>query len=469
MSLTLWLVDRSRHDADLGHCARARYLGYHAGPHGYGWARQAQGMPAVTGNAVHSPLAGVLATVQATDALPDDVAVHHEIQKARAEYEAIVQSRGLTLTNDPAQLQLRVAEQTTLLEGLVWTWVRGVLPQMLDDWRVVSVETEDVTVLGCTCGLGDRIGTAEDHDARECRGLGWMTREDAIWQHRTTGVYSYHEFKTTGDANKGWEDQWAHRVQLVAGVLGAEQRLGATIDEVYVHGLVKGRFQSEWNAEERKASGPKYQNSPLCYGWRRPANPPLDLEDWQLTHGYVDVAGKNRKLGREYQRAGIWEMPYEFWHPEGTDTLSVSDYWVRALAPTGKLADCFKLVGPIYRDDARLRQFIRTVVAHEGRWQDTLWALHEAAERGETWVTEAGQALLDTLIPQSRGDACQSYFGDTCQFLGLCNQAPGWEDPALMGFIPRRPHHAPELDQMVSRGLALPDAALADGPEDERS
>ena len=62
--------------------------------------------------------------------------------------------------------------------------------------------------------------------------------------------------------------------------MGTERKLGVQIDEVYIVALVKGRRMGEWNPEEGKASGPKYQNSPLVYGWYRPANPPLVEESW---------------------------------------------------------------------------------------------------------------------------------------------------------------------------------------------
>src|SRR5689334_14123902 len=47
--LDLWYTDRSRYETGTGHCQRARYLQYHAGPHGYGWAPRASSVPLVTG------------------------------------------------------------------------------------------------------------------------------------------------------------------------------------------------------------------------------------------------------------------------------------------------------------------------------------------------------------------------------------------------------------------------------------
>lgn len=470
--LTLWLVDRSRVEAGLEHCRRARYLRYHAGPHGYGWDRKAQSIPAVTGQLIHTPLAGLHTWMAEFDALPSDQRVHAAIHAGIAEYQQIIDQRGLRLIFGEADLVAQTHEQLALLEGLVWTWARVGLPAFHVEHRIVEVEREDVTVLGCTCGLGDKIGTPEDHDARHCSGVGWMTRGDVIAQHRVTGAYSYHEFKTTADAGMNWEAQWAYRTQMLAGVLGAEARLGVMIDAVYVHGLIKGKRLSEYSQETRSYSGPKYQQSPLVYAYRRPANPPLLPEDWAAKHSYVDDLGKSRKLGKDYQRTGVWEVPAEIWS-EGSDCLSPLDYWTRLLLNEGTLAGCYRQVGPIYRAGWKLESFAAQLIAEEARWRNNLWTLYEAQSSppikylapldfGHPYV----QAELDELFPQTRGQACRSYFGDTCAFEPVCEHTPGWEDLARMGYLPRRPHHQPELDQAIGRGLLPPDAGAAEAGDE---
>lgn len=461
MPLTLWLTDRSRVETGLEHCARARYLGSHAGPHGYGWQKKAQAIPLVTGTLVHDPLAGILQELhdqeETTGQTPEVTAalVQHHVARAIATYEHTVATRGLALTIPEEELAARVREQTTLIAGLVWTWVRVALPTFLATYRIVQVEQEEVCVLGCDCGLGDLIGTAADHDARDCQGIGWMTRADLIAEHRLAGTLSYHEFKTTGDASANWEAQWKHRVQLVAGVLGAEVRLGREIDQVYIHALIKGQYRSEYVAETRRYEGPKYQNSTLVYGYRRPANPPLWEAEWKPKVG---------RPGKGFERTGIWELDPAAW--AGSDVQSPIDYWVRAL-PEDVLADSYRLIGPIPREDWKLARFTRQLVAEEARWRALLWQLYELGE-GRTdplrWDAPEVQALLDAYAPQSAGSHCHSYYGDTCPFLPLCNREPGWETPELLGYIPRRPHHTPELDQAIGRGLLPPE----DGAAEER-
>lgn len=444
---------------------RSRYLGYHAGPTGYGWARKAESIPAVTGQKVHDPAGAILLWCQAFPGeFPPDNVIYHEIQKARAAYLQIVEERGLQMTLGE-DLQFRVNEQLTLLEGLMWTWARCWLPQFLADWDIVEVETEHVTVVGCTCGLGDDIGAAEDHDARECGGYGWMTRGDCIAKRKAfPHTYAYHEIKTTGDASKNWEDQWPHRNQLMAGVLGAERKHGVEIDEVYIVALVKGRRQSEWNPEEGKASGPKYQNSPLVYGYYRPANPPLVEESWAQSYYYWDEAAqKRRKLTRDYARLGIWNLDARYWQQGGT--CSPSDYWTRWLG-VDKLRESFRVIGPIFRQAWKLDEWRRQTIAEETRVSGGLDALYAASEQGYVWGSPEFMAILDVDFPMTRGSHCQNHFGDTCPMLKLCNREPGWEDPTLMGYIPRRPHHQPELDQAIERGLLPPSEGLAEDAEE---
>lgn len=465
--LNLWLTDRSRHTTTLGHCWRDRYLSYHAGPHGYGWQQKAMGVPTTTGTLVHAPIAAVLKEVQRTDAIPSAAFIYHEaIKPALLEYVRIVEERGLANIVDEDALRIRTNEQLLLLEGLVWTWATVCLPTFHVEQRILHVEEEGLTVIGCTCGLGDGVGDPTDHDARECQGIGWMTREDCISESRTVaGAYTYDEFKTTGDASMNWEAQWYHQVQLMAGVLATEKRHGIQVSAARINALIKGRYDATWNPDTASKTGPKFQNSPLVYAWRRPAVPGMLEEDWQISSKYVDDKGKNRKLSNDYDRTCITEVP-ESWWKGVEDVQSLSDFWVRWIAPTGKLAGCFRQIGPIYRSQDKLDAFLRQHVGMERRIQEGLWALADQVAAGNDWGTPAFEAVLDAYFPQTRGEACQSFFGDTCPLLKLCDKHEGWQDPALMGYIMRRPHHEPELQQAISRGLLPPAKGAGEEGED---
>lgn len=467
--LNLWLIDRSGYESAFP-CRRRRYLMRHAGPHGYGWQRKAQSIPTLTGGLIHAPLAEILAVVQAEDRLPTDAETYAAIQKAQAEYRQVVEARGLAMVVDEAELQLRMNEQLCLLEGLVWTFVRVALKGFHQTYRVVSVEEEATVVLGCTCGLGDEVGAAADHDARECQGIGWMTRADCVAQAREGGAYSYHEFKTTGEASMNWEAQWYEKIQLFAGARGVEARDGIRCDSVYIHALIKGKNSREWDPAEGKASGPKYQNSKLVYAGRRAANPPLLAEDWAFEwkgQYYPDPnnPGKRKRQSADYPRTGLWE--FTDW--EGTGALSGLDYWTAWIGEA--LADSYRCIGPIDRAEWKVEEFFTQLVNEERRWQETLAHLYDfSVEHGCGWGDPLFMAELDRLVPMARGEACKSFFGDSCPMLPLCNRHDGWEDPALMGMLPRRPHHEDELVQAVGRGLLPPDegAAELEGEAEER-
>ena len=367
--LSLWMTDRSRYETGTGHCQRDRYLSYHAGPHGYGWAKRAQSIPLVTGMSLAQIQEALHRQILVDNGMvPDEATYYRWIQQAVAAYQKVVADRGLSNVVDATELALRTREQLTLLEGLAWVWYYVGLPALLEQWTILGVEDEETSVLGCTCGLGDRLGTPEEHDARGCNGIVYMTRGDLICQAKDGSArYSYHEFKAPSETNINTDAAWEYRVQLLSGVIGAEDRRGIRIDEIWVQQLIKGKRQSEWDAEQGKAVGPKYQNSPLVYGWRRPANPPLQAEDWRVKHKYVDELGKNRKLTKDYARTPIWEMTFE----PGTGALSPSHAWVQWMGYDA-LVDSYRPIGPIQRNDDRRDQFLRQLLGKENRWKETL-------------------------------------------------------------------------------------------------
>lgn len=459
--LNLWLTDRSRYEAGIIHCPRARLYRYHHGDHGYGWDVQASSMPTLTGGLVHEPITAIWSECQRLEAAgippapPTAEWVYvNAILPACAKFASIVETRGLGVITDPQELGLRVIEQQTLLEGLVWTYYYTVLPRFLEEYRVVLVEQELPVVLGCTCGLNN-TGTLHDHDARECRGIGYMTRADLVAQHRLLGHYRYDEVKTTSDASTNWEAAWQYRAQVLTGVLGAEQQLGVTIDEVWIHGLIKGSFKAAWDPDTKRANGPKYQNSVLCYGWCQPANPPLSEEVWEHSYDLPPdvITGKGKKLPKTFKRTGIWEMASATW--EAKACLSVSHYWCLLLLNAGLLEPQYRAVGPLRREAWRLLSVTTQIVGEEQRRQVGMWALYDALTAVDyDWAHASVIAVMDQYFPQAGGDACHSYFGSTCAYLRLCQHAPGWERPGDIGYIMRRPHHEPELDQMKARGLA---------------
>lgn len=456
MAATMWLTDRSRYETGLSFCQRARYLQYHWGPSASGVTRQAQAVPLATGSYVHQGLAWALQYAMLRDALPPDAVVREGIAKALAAYDQVIALRGLSL-GETDRLEVIVAEQQALVEGLIWAFVLTTLPWILEQARVVQVEHDDTAVLGCTCGLGDLIGTLGEHEARDCEGIGFQYRLDFLTEYRARpGVLAYWEFKTVGSTGERWETQWETMPQVSLGALMESRKREQAIQEAYVVGLIKGRREGDtWNPETKKREGDYRQQSVLCYGWHRPANLPLEEEDWQVEYDYKDEGGRNHRRGKAYQKQGIWTLK------DRAGAVSVSECWCKwmDLQVLGKQV---QLVGPLQVNPTITSEILEELVAEEQRWKGIVWALYQVLEaHGFDWTSPAYQAELRRLVPRSW--SCRRYGkAHQCQFVPICFAHEGWETPLEHGFIPRRPHHDAEMAQLAARGLLPPEGWAED-------
>ncbi len=467
--MALWYVDRSRYELGLGRCLRARYLRYHSGPSGYGMQRKAESMPLIVGGRIHDALAPVLLHVQQTDQLPTDEAIRSAILFSTTEYGNAVRAHGMQQVGevDKTALNLLIREQTALLTGLVWSWCLEVLPWVHHSFRIISVEQEEELVLGCTCGLGDSIGTFADHEARGCNGIGVMGRGDFLADLRESpGTFSYHEFKTTSYSSERWESEWETKLQFALGMLGSERRLGVEFSEHYVHGLFKGarRRQRADGDVGRSYTGPKIQDSPLVHAWCKPAAPPFETDEWAAQYDWVDEFGKGRRLGKGWTRRPVWEYMLPVEVEAGYDPV---EYWVRFI-PEDVRRKQLQLVGPMNRQAVMLAAIPTQLIGHETQWRDDLFELYEAAAAigPMYWTDPTFQRTLDSLIPQSW--ECRRYGKEhRCEFERVCFHEPGWEDPlGSTVYVLRRPLHEHEMSQMKERGLEPTAEETSDEPED---
>jgi hypothetical protein len=219
----LWLTSRSAFELGTQFCPFARYLGYHAGPYGYGYQRRATSMPLTTGTYTHEGCTEIatwlletrISTGVQPDVAPDEVirwAANLMIEK----YQAVVQKRGiLAVVRDNAEqlanFQRIVAEQSVLIEGLIWAWALFRLPQILQEYLIVAVEEEEEYVIGCTCGLGEGLGAFSDHALRACGGIGLQSRPDLLLERRIDHAYCYTELKTSSTAKRSWVDSYERK------------------------------------------------------------------------------------------------------------------------------------------------------------------------------------------------------------------------------------------------------------------
>ena len=221
-------------------------------------------------------------------------------------------------------------------------------------------------------------------------------------------------------------------------------------------GLAKGSRRKEKGDE----GGRRKQQSALCYGYCRPGNPPLAADDWLPSYEYRTDDGETKRASRAHRRRGVWELAESDWpvweaYRQQDSEMTAAELWVRMLPATVLDAICFTL-GPLNRQDAQIQSVRRSMLAEEERWQQILWELYEHAQGPAPAFGEIeSQALLDRLVPCSWN--CRPFGAEAqCEFVPICHRHSGWQDPLSTGkYQMRRPHHQPELDQAIARGLLV--------------
>lgn len=460
--LTLWLTDRTRYKLGTARCPRARYLSCHAGPTGYGLTARRDSLPLVTGISAHHGLeafAQLLAREDRLTTLDETRAIIATVTRA---YVTRVEARGYRGILSSAHTEETITEQATLLSGLLWALRLKLLPWLHERYKVTVVERERLHFLRCTCGAPP-LDQAE-HIRRSCHGQALMIRTDLLAEQRRGSSLAYFECKTTGWDSDAWAEQWETDPQLALGTLDAPALYAKEVTELYIIGLSKGRrAKDRFDPEERKK-----QMTPLCYGYCRPGNPPLAPDDWLPAYEWTSNDGETKRASRAHRRRGVWEIEtsdWPTWHAYRAEDpgMSAAEFWVRML-PTSLLDKVCFLLGPMNRQDRQLAATLRGMQGEEERWQQTLWRLYELQQQ-YPWASEVFQSELDRLIPCSW--ACRPFGKEhQCEFVPVCHRHQGWDDPIGSGqYQPRLPHHEPELQQAIARGL-LPEQAETPDEED---
>ena len=435
----LWPVDRSRVKAGH-HCQRERFWEYHS-YNGYGIRKVGEAVPLATGIYVHEALAGVLEICQRQGytEVPHPADWAAEVQavlgKVISKYDQVVKARGFTDDILSGQVQATLQEQQALVIGLLWGWIRTTLPWVLAEFNIIAIEQEYTYVIGCSCGLGNGVGEVSDHVLRDCLGMMKMTRPDVILERKSDGQLGYHEFKTAAQVGYSWEQEWKDNIQFALGALGAERIIGREVSHYYIHALIKG---SRVKKDQDDSSSPRIQNSGLVYRWYRPGVPPVRKPEWKALGG--------RWPGKDWDKIPIPQDEVADWAYSGLDEEAVSKM--------------FRIFGPYDRPTWLIGQVIEQIEANEESWREKLdhyWgeAQDEIDRTGEPLPPAENVSLLNRIFIPSWD--CYKY-GSKCQFFDLCHQVGGmWMDPVGSGqYAPRRPHHTPEVAQMIARGVEVP-------------
>jgi hypothetical protein len=456
---SIWFTDGSRYKTGTANCPRRRWLNYHSGPTGYGITAKRDSLPLATGISTHQGVEEFAYLLARYDRLPDVHETRLIINEVCDIYVHRVELRGFRGILGSAETEETIAEQRTLIAGLLWAVRLKFLPWLHENYQIVQAEEERLHFLSCTCGAPP-LDQAE-HDRRGCTGQALQIRSDLIGRRRGGQNLAYFEFKTTSWAGDAWSEQWETTPQLALGTLDAERLWGGEVTELYVVRLDKGaRRRDKYDADQRRR-----QLSPLCYGYCRPGNPPLAPDDWLPSYEWINDNGEVKRKTKAHERRGVWTLgdsdwPVKLAYMTTDPDLTPEEFWVRFL-PHSILDKVCAIIGPLNRQDQQLQSLLRSFAGEELRWQQVLWELYELQTQGYNFASDLFQSTLDRLVPCSWN--CRPFGRDhECEFVPICHRHSGWDDPFGSGhYQPRLPHHQPELDQAIARGLLPAEAAEA--------
>lgn len=229
----------------------------------------------------------------------------------------------------------------------------------------------------------------------------FMSRPDLVLANEA-GEWVYVEYKSTSSKSEGWVNQWGTAVQIHSTIRAIEHTLGTAPSAVIVQGLYKGYVSYG------------KQNSPFCYAYYRQGTPPFSYPEWE----YAYKAG--------FKKVPVWEM-------EGNVKT-----WVDSM-PESLLVDQFPQTPPIYVKDGLVDAFFAQRTVREIEIREALKVV-EDPEMPEGMRRQ----FLDAFFPQ-RFDQCAPGWGKPCSYRQAC--FGGGSNLLDMGWIPREPHHTPEMEQ----------------------
>lgn len=415
---------------------------------GYGIDGVREKVQLLTGIAVHEILAMILTMLK--NFPPGNVGVfisaldknqvarqqiRNFINQKLKEYQETIEQNGFYGVEDPLAQKLMLIEQLHTIEGLIWGWVKVMLPILLRDFEIVAVEQEEGVVLGCTCGLGSKVDWLE-HKTKGCHGILQQSRPDILLLHRATGTLGIHDFKTTKAYDARSVERYRNSVQMAVGTVGVERRLGKPVTNFYVHFLVKGTVRASYVKSMGDYSGPLQLQNDFCYVTYQPPQPPLSKEKITTT-------------GTWYTKTPVWQIEFQG-KPGGVSNVE----WLVEKLPLAELMKLFILQGPYDRQTFLINGYLRQVEADEKRWSAKLWAVYEGQAAGRPI-----EECLDENIPASWD--CYAY-NETCVYLPICTRDMVFAaDPMASGkYRLRVPHHEPEKLQLFEdardEGIPLP-------------
>lgn len=311
-------------------------------------------------------------------------------------------------------------EAQCLTGGLVWMWGLHVLPSLMAQFDIVSVE-------GRTTFKKD--------------GMALPTVGDLLLRDKTNpDLYVYPDWKTAAWVNNAWIDSWNRSAQLHTTAAAMEQTTGHEIAYCYVQALVKGRWERD------------RQQSPLCWAQFNPEpdeakrayrGQPLDQWVWEHT------------ARKQWIRTPQW-----------MSGMSI-EQWCRAI-PRGVALTLVPRTPPIIIDPHLVDTWWRQRVIKEKRikeakgdlinstevwapdpdrsWDAPGWQGTLSNAKMEAMRQQEHQAIIDDVFPQVFTQ-CKPVVGFTCDYYENCHETGIGEDPLGSGIYRPRPTYEQRIKE----------------------
>lgn len=477
--MTTVYSDRSRL-LTYQHCPRERFLEYHL--LGTGVRRNRISIPLMTGIVVHTGRAHLLNQIVALgpDCVRPDLKVDVDaaVQAALDEYRAELKVRGLDVELGE-DAQAVVDEQMALTEGLLRAYVKAGLPRLLEQYRVLEVEREDVWP------RFTNAGNERDGD----RWVDFQSRADALLQERQTGDLYIDSLKTAAQYDHRKDEENRHDVQGLSEAAVVERRLNEWWEKLH-HAHVGPSVEIIEALERIAKSGPSTQkmlleldscprimgiqmtflvkgirrqaydgapyqtSSPLLRGYYREGITEREFA-WKAETpcpgpGHVLKQGKKGPLlceGKKFHKLGVDWTPFDTYRGEGLDIVGGVSGWVEMLASGTMQPDAgdpfdsiIQSPLPYFRQDRDMADWIEQAQSLEARVNA------EVAELERIRVEEPSRlrSALNVLMPQNRR-SCD--YPSKCQFQEICfgDESALLNPMATTLYQQRIPHHEPEL------------------------
>lgn len=397
MSKVIYLTDRSRIVARED-CERKRFINYDFDVDGEptGIERTTTSLPLLNGIEIHEAHAKVLAGQDIDTVVAEMV----------ARYTTTVNERGVHVYDEDNKAGL-IAEQTALLDGMLRGFVLVVLPRILEEYDVVTIE--------------------KPMDWELAPGLVQKLRFDAVLRRKGDGQLVILDYKSMAYISDAWEKKLERSRQTSLYVLAAEELFGEPVEIAYV-GMVKGQYAKD-TAKSSPFYGQRIQKSPYVYAY-----------------GLVSADG------------GIYQAPYT--PKKGYVKLRIPDAyeggtkaWVDYLWHNDRnsLNELFTFIppfAPTRREMHRVKELVvREELAYLRRIKN--YRAMVAKANGDSRLLQQAQDYLDFVAAPMREERCYQYGeASACAYVGICFNEGGFEHAlADGGFEPRKAHHNTELEE----------------------